>query len=179
MECKTVVPRCYKSGKYSEIYDAVVFALENSELPKLKLKVETGEGEAAKIQQSLLAKFEKELQGYRAMEDKQFELYESGIYSQEIFDRRHRAICEKIACCQKQINETKMNMPKDIDYAERVTTLENAIAILKDPKATPEQQNRILKSIISRIEFTGEASIGPGKSISPTSNFTLEVTLII
>ncbi len=179
MGCRKVAPRCYKSVKYVEIYNAVVFALENSELPKLQLKVKNGDGEAAKIQQNLLAKFEKELQGYRAMEDKQFEFYENGIYSQEIFDRRHRAICEKIANCQKQINETKMNMPKDIDYAERVTTLENAIAILKDPNATPEQQNRILKSIVSRIEFTGEESMGRGNHISPASNFSLEVTLLI
>lgn len=179
MECRSVAPRCYKSVKYAEIYNAIVFALENSELPKLKLKIKNGEGEAAKIQQSLLAKFEKELQGYRVQEDKQFELLENGTYSQEVFERRHRIISEKIECCQKQINETRLNMPKDIDYAERVDTLENSIAILKDPNATPAQQNRILRSIVSRIEFTGEESMGRGNHVSPTSSFSLEVTLLI
>jgi ssDNA-binding Zn-finger/Zn-ribbon topoisomerase 1 len=179
ISCRRVAPRCYKSANYLELYNAIVFALENSELPSLKLKVETGEGEAAKIQKNLLAKFEKELEGYRAQEDKQFELLENGTYSQEVFDRRHRIICEKIEYCQKQIIETKLNMPKDIDYSERVTTLENAIALLKDPNATPAQQNRILKSIVSRIEFSGEESQGPGYHISPTSNLSLEVTLLI
>ena len=179
MECKTNVPRCYKSVRYSEIYNAIVFTLENSELPKLKLNLKNGDGEAAKIQERLLAKFEKELQEYRAQEDKQFELLETGIYSQEVFDRRHGALSEKIARCQKEINETRLNMPKVIDYAERIDTLEQAIIILKDPKATPEQQNRVLRSIIESIIFTGEESIGPGKSLSPTSNVSLEVTLIL
>ena len=179
MTCRRVAPRCYKSAKYDDLYNAIVFALENAELPKLKLKVETGEGDAAKIQQNLLAKFEKELEGYRTQEDKQFELLENGTYSEEVFNRRHHIICEKIEYCQKQILETKMNMPKDIDYSERITTLENAIALLKDPNATPAQQNRILKSIVSRIEFTGEESLGPGNHISASNNFSLEVTLLI
>ena len=180
MGCKSVAPRCYKSVRYSEVYDAVVFALENSELPKLKLKVDSGDGDAVKIQQRLLVKFEKEMQEYLDQEDKQYELLETGIYTQELFERRNHALREKMTDCKKRINETKQNMPRAIDYSERVSTLEKAIALLKDPDATPAQQNRILSSIVERIEFIGETSTGShGGSPKSKGNFTLDVTLAL
>ena len=49
-------------------------------------------------------------------------------------------------------------MPDAVDFAERVVALKDAIAILKDSTATPAQQNRILKAIIHKIEYSGPPS---------------------
>lgn len=179
-ECRTN-PRCYKSVAVPKIEEAVLAALEKSELPALKLKVKNDDGNAMKIQQKLLVKLEKQLADFVEQEDKQFELLEIGTYTQDIFDRRHSALRAKMEECQSQIYKTKATMPKAVDYAEKVKALEDAIAILKDPEATPEEQNKILKAIIDRIEYTGVESVGLDRKGVPQqgSKFSLKVFLRI
>ena len=179
-ECRTN-PRCYKSVAVPKIEEAVLEALELAELPALKLKVKNDDGNAVKIQQKLLEKLEKQLVEFEEQEDKQFELLETGRYTQDIFDRRHSALRAKIEECQSQIYQTKSTMPKAVDYTERVQALEDAIAVLKDPKATPEEQNRILKAIVERIEYTGVESVGLDRKGVPQqgSKFSLKIFLRI
>lgn len=161
------------------IDDAVLTSLEQAELPALKLKVKNGDGNAAKIQQRLLDKLQKQMEEYRAQEDKQYELLETGRYTQDLFDRRNAALRAKIEDCQAAIYKAKAEMPATVDYAERVTSLEAAIAILKDPDATPEQKNKLLKVIVDRIEYTGKASLHTNRKGKPKgdNSFTLEVFL--
>ena len=179
-ECRTK-PRCYKSVKYSEMITAVLHALEQSELPQLQLKINNGDGDAAKIQQLLLDKLEKQMAEYRRQEDKQYELLETEKYTQELFDRRNGELREKMQLCQKQIYEAKQNMPKNVDYTERVATLQTAISILKDPVATPAEQNRILKSIVKKIEFKGQPSAKPATEgfVRNKNTFSIKVSLLI
>lgn len=157
-ECRNK-PRCYKSVKVSELIGAVITALEVSELPELQMKVKNGDGKAAKIQQRLLEKLEKQMAEYHAQEDKQFELLETGVYSQDLFDRRNAVLRDKMEECMKQIYQAKASMPKDVDYEERVVALQHAIAMLRDPDAVPEDQNRALRAIVERIELTGSAPV--------------------
>ena len=156
-KCK-LRPPCYKSVKESAIHEAVLIALEQAELPALELKVKNDDGNAKKIQQRLLAKLEKQLEDYRAQEEKQYELLETGVYSQDLFDRRNAALRAKIEECQSDIYKAKSAMPDAVDYAERVVALKDAIAILKDEAATPEAKNKILKAIVERIEYHGPPS---------------------
>lgn len=175
-ECRTQ-PRCYKSVKVSEIEAAVVVALEEAELPALGLKVKNGDGNAAKIQKRLLEKLEKQMAEYIEQEDKQFELLETGRYSQDIFDRRNAALRAKMDECQAQIYQTKASMPKNVDYAERVVALKSAIAAMRDPEATPKEKNDLLRAIIERIEFTGLESdhLNRKRNVRNASEFKLKV----
>lgn len=157
-ECRNPT-RCYKSVKVSELEDAVIAALETAELPELQLKVKNGDGKAAKIQQALLEKLEKQMADYHVQEDRQYEFLETGRYTQDVFDRRNAVLRDKIEECQKQIYLAKAAMPKDVDYEERVVSLQNAIDMLKDPEATPAEKNRLLQAIVERIEFYGSAPV--------------------
>ena len=162
-ECKHK-PRCFKSVKVSHVDEAVIVALEEAELPALELKVKNGDGKAVKIQQKLLAKLEKQMEDYRAQEDKQYEFLETGRYTQDVFDRRNAGLRDKMEECQKQIYQTKASMPKDVDYAERVVALRAAIDMLKEPDATPTEKNNLLRAIVERIEYTGIPSDGLNKT---------------
>lgn len=176
-ECKTK-PRCYKSTKQSELEDAILFALENAELPKLELKVKNGDGDAAKIQQKLLTKLEAQMEEYRDQEEKQYELLETRKYTQELFDRRNAALREKMEACQKQIYQAKASLPKNVDYAEKVVFLQDAIKSLKDPDATPAEKNRRLTAIVERIEFTGSPAITERKGKPRGDNpFSIQIFL--
>lgn len=178
-ECRTK-PRCFKSANVDEVIDAVVHALQHSELPQLQLKVKNGDGNARKIQERLLAKLEKQMEEYREQEEKQFDLLETGKYSQDLFDRRNAVLRAKMDECQAAIYKAKSILPKNVDYAERIVALENAIAILQNPEATPAEKNKVLKTIVDRIEYTGTESIDHTKRKGARKNynpFSLQVTL--
>ena len=178
-ECRTR-PRCFKSIKVSAVDEAVLTALEEAELPELQLRLKNNDGDAVKIQKRLLAKLEKQMEEYRDQEEKQYELLETGKYSQDLFDRRNAALRAKMEDCQAQIYRTRSLMPESVDYAERIAKLQDAIAMLKDPEATPAEKNRALKVIVDRIELTGSPSDGQNKKRQNRSGvdpFTVAVTL--
>lgn len=174
-------PMCYKSVKVQAVLDAVIVALEEAELPALELKVKNGDGDARKIQQRLLAKLEKQMEEYRAQEERQYDLLETNPnYPQDVFERRNKALREKMDDCQAAIYKAKSALPQSVDFAERVVALKNAIAILKDKTATPEEQHRIIKAIVERIEFSGVPSASETNKRYPNdqeSPFELSITL--
>ena len=176
-ECRTR-PRCYKSVPMPALIDAVIFALENSELPALQMKVKNDDGNARKIQERQLKKLEDEMEGYNAQRERLFEFLETGVYSADVFEERHAKLQAKIDTCREAIYKARATMPKSVDYAERVVTLEQAIAALRDPEATPEEKNKITKAIIERIEYKGLPRTGAGKRTDWRVNtFDLSITL--
>lgn len=152
--------KCFKSVKDDIMMEAVYIALKEGELPKLQEKVANGDGDARKIQQRLIGKLEKQMSDFRDQEDKQFELLETGKYSQELFDRRNAVLRSKMEDCEKQLYLARASLPKSVDYAERLTKLETAIAALKNDEMSVNDINACLKQIVEKIEFTGTPSQG-------------------
>ena len=169
-------PQCYKSVRVWEVHEAVEHALEYVELPKLQLKVTNGDGDARKIQEKRLAQLEKQMAEYLDQEDEQYDLLETKQYTPELFARRNARLREKIDKCQDEIHKVKRTLPKNINYAEHVVSLEKAIAAWKDPDMTAEEKNKILKAIISKIEYTGPKT-GSEHAKRGVTPFTLEVFL--
>ena len=160
LECRSR-PMCFKSAKVCDVTTALIAALEYSELPNLKAKLNNGDGESTNIQKRQLAKLEEQMEQYRAQEEKQYDLLETGVYTQAKFEERNAALRQKIEDCASQIQKTKMNIPKAIDLRAKVVALEDAISALKDDDMPADPKNKILKAIISRIEF--ESSDGDSK----------------
>ena len=148
-------PLCWKSIKVSTVEEAIITALEQSELPNLQAKLNNGDGDAHKIQKALLVNLEKELAEYRAQEERQYEFLETGRYTEEIFDKRHTILRDKIEACQSKIRETQLSMPKQVDYGEKIILLRKAIEALKSD-ISPAEKNKFLKAIVDRIEMSTE-----------------------
>ena len=146
-------PGCMKSIKVKEVMAAVITALEEAELPKLKAKLDSDQGNSAAIQQKILDGLMKQMAEYKEQEEMQYELLETKKYTPELFEKRNSALREKMKQCEIQIDETRRTMPKPIDYAERIIALENAIKALKDDTLSCEEQNKILKKIVEKIEL--------------------------
>lgn len=178
--CK-LKPVCYKSSKVSAVLDAVIVALEQSELPALEIKAKNGDGNAHNIQRKLLAKLEKQMEDYRAQEDRQFELLETNPnYSQEVFNRRNAELRQKMEECKSAIYKAKSTLPESVDYNERVEVLKTAIDILKDDTATATDKNKVVKAIVDKIEYHGPKSDpSPSRKSNRTGSdpFELVVTL--
>ena len=152
--CTYNVPQCMKSIKVKEVLEAVIVALEEAELPNLKAKMDSGQGNSAAIQQKILDGLMKQMAEYKEQEETQYELLETKKYTPELFEKRNAALREKMKQCEVQIEETRRTMPKPVDYAERVIALEDAIKALRDDTLTCEEQNRFLKRIVEKIEIT-------------------------
>lgn len=152
--------QCFKSVKCDDVLDALRITLEAAELPELRSKVENDEGNARKTQERILARLQKQMNEYRDQEETQYELLETKKYTQELFNRRNAALRAKMEECEKQIYKAKAVLPKSVNYAERVVALEAAIAALHDPEASATEVNKVLKTIIDHIEFTGEPGRG-------------------
>ena len=176
-ECRTR-PRCYKSVKMSELEQAVLVALEQSELPNLQAKWKSGEGNSIAIQKKLLESLEKEMVNYRQQEEKQYEFLETGRYTPDVFDKRNAALRQKMEDCQERIYKAKATMPKEVNYAERIVVLKEAIAGMKDDSISIEEKNRLLKAIVERIDYSGIPPVDKSVHFTKGENdFKLSITL--
>lgn len=152
--CHTHRPGCMKSIKMSDVHEAVIAALEQSELPDLKAKLNDNQGSSRAIQQKILDGLMKQMEEYKEQEENQYELLETKKYTLELFEKRNAALRERMKKCEAQIREAKNNMPKEVDYAERIVALEDAINALRDDSVSIEDKNRFVKKIVDRIEIT-------------------------
>ncbi len=171
-------PRCYKSVKISEVEQAVIVALEQAELPNLQAKWKNGEGNSVAIQKKLLENLEKEMANYRQMEENQYDFLESGRYTPDVFDKRNAALRQKMEDCQERIYKAKATMPKEVNYAEKIVALKEAIAGMKDDTVSVEEKNRLLKAIVQRIDYSGIPPVDKTKHFKKNENdFRLSITL--
>jgi hypothetical protein len=143
-----------KSIKMKDVHDAVLVALEHIELPNLKAKLKDNQGNSEVIQQKMLDGLMRKMEVFKEQEETQYELLETKKYTPELFEKRNAALREKMKQCEIQIAETKKNMPKAVNYEERILALEDAIKAMKDNTLTGEQQNKVLKRIIEKIEIS-------------------------
>jgi hypothetical protein len=148
--------------------------LQEAHLPELEAKLKSGEGESSTIQRQLIDRLEKQIADFKKQEVKQYDLLETGIYTNEVFLERNTALREKITLCFSQLEEAKKNLPQAIDYEEKIKTLKAAIDILDDDAATPEQKNRLLKAIIKKIDYVSDKNQPRG-----TNDFKLRIDLNI
>lgn len=151
-QCRTA--GCCKSASYDTVVEGVLTTLERVELPELQVRLANGDGSAVAIQKRRIDKLVKQLAEYRDQEDKQYELLETGKYTQDVFDRRNHALREKMMACEREIHTARQSMPTNINYAERIVALQDAINALKDSDVSIEQKNRVLRAIIDHIEYS-------------------------
>ena len=145
---------CSKVVTLPALVSAVKTSLLTIHLPELEAKLENGDGTSMVIQKQLLDKLEKQMADFRMQEAKQYDLLETGIYTNDVFLERNSALRAKISSCENLIAETRKNLPKAINYEEKIRTLKEAISSLDDDTISVRQKNILLKAVIKRIEYT-------------------------
>ena len=143
-------------------------------LPELEERQKNGAGESVTIQRQLIDKLEKQMADFKAQETKQYDLLETGIYTNDVFLERNSALREKITACSNQLAEAKKKLPKAVNYEEKIITLREAINSLDDDDIPMDKKNRLLKAAIEKMEYTSDKAQPKG-----TNEFTLSITLNI
>lgn len=152
-----------KSAPVDEVVDAVIYALENEKLPELETKLKNDDGKSHIIQQKQLEKLRAELDELFEQEENQFELLEKKRYTEEVFERRNKALHAKMDEVKSRIYEVSKNIPKEINYQDKIIKLKDAISALRDEDMEPSAKNKLLKSIIERITYEYLGYEGKGK----------------
>ena len=163
---------CSKVLTIKDLTNAVKTALLTEHLPELEEKQRNGDGNSMVIQKQLVDRLEKQMAELRKQEAKQYDLLETGIYTNEVFLERNAALREKITACSGQLEEAKKNLPKAVNYEEKIITLREAIESLDDDTMPVDKKNRLLKSIIKEIQYTS-----PKHQPYGVNEFTLSITL--
>ena len=102
-------------------------------------------------------------------------MLEKGVYSEEVFEQRNKALKEKRLVLKKQIEEVRTQTPKAVDYLLKMSNLKKAIAALKNVNMPATEKNKILKAIIKRIEYSCDSDTHD----YGVTNFKLEIFLNI
>lgn len=165
---------CSKTLLAKDLTAAVKYALKMEHLPELQAKLKNGDGDSLTLQRQLIERLEKQLIEYKAQEVKQYDLLETGIYTNDVFIERNGILRDKIAQCTAQIMEAKKNLPTAIDYQEKIVTLKEAIESIGNPNVPNEITNQLLKAIIKRMEYTSPKGQPYG-----INDYTLNITLNI
>lgn len=142
-----------KSIMFCRILDAVVFALENEHMPELESKLNNDDGLSANIQRQQLEILTKELEEMKKQENKQYDLLEKELYTEAVFKSRHDELVIEMEKLKSRIYTLKQTTPKEIDYADKIIKLQDAIAGLKDDSISVEAKNILVKAIIEKIEY--------------------------
>ena len=165
---------CCKSIQHRDLIATVKETLLTVHLPELEEKLANGDGNSATIQKQLIDRLEKQMADFKAQEAKQYDLLETGIYTNEVFVVRNTALREKITACSTQLAEARKSIPKAVDYAEKIMTLKEAVAALDDDDYPVDKKNRLLKAVIKEMEYRSDKN-QPKK----VNDFKLSITLNI
>lgn len=165
---------CSKSIQHRDLVATVKELLLTVHLPELEAKLANGDGKSATIQKQLIDRLEKQMADFKAQEAKQYDLLETGIYTNEVFLERNTALREKITACSNQIAEAKKSMPQAIDYEEKILALKRAVYALDTDELPVEEKNRLLKAVIKEAEYRSDKD-----QPKRTNNFKLSITLNI
>ena len=163
IECRNRNGCGSKSTYLDELVEAVVVALEKEHLPDLKTRLLNNDGQAFAIQQKQLQKMRAELEELKKQEEKQFEFLEKGLYSEDKFLERNKALHAEMEVLKTRIFEAGKSLPKEIDYGKKILTLQEAIAGMRDDSLSILAKNKLLKTIIRRIDYEYIKWEGKGK----------------
>lgn len=138
-----------KSAKVDEVKSALLVALRRT-VANFCIEVNNY---AEKNTATLLESFQKELRREETKREKLFDLLESGAYTTEEFLERKELSNQRIQKLKDSIDGLNAEMPSVDEIKNAITDFNRVIETLEDASASPEQQNKMLRSILSKIEY--------------------------
>lgn len=96
---------------------------------------------------------EGELARLKGQQDKIYDFFEQGVYTTEVFLERSAAVSEKIKACEAGLKElAEKEAPPRLSNSEMLIRLETVLREFDE--ADPEKKNKLLKSVIQKIEYS-------------------------
>lgn len=163
-----------RSATFAEVKVELVKALKES-AADIKAILEGKPDISANTQKAVTSALQKELNALETQQERIYEFLEQGVYTTEVFVKRNAAISKRRQELQEAITQSKDAEVSEVDYKRQYIALNEAIAILQDPAATAEEQNRLLRTVINDIVYHRETTVRDKWHSIP---FTLDISLI-
>jgi len=155
----SIAPQCStKSVDLHEMIEAFQKALY-ANIEAVEEKVKTGAESSREAKEAQLAALETRLKKLQDQEENQYDLLERKEYTPEVFNRRHSKLVKEMETVREAIETARATMPEVIDYEDALVRLHAAVDAMDNPDVSMLEKNMILKTIISRIEYTREKGI--------------------
>ena len=152
--------RCGSGSCYfSEVLDGVCDILEQC-IEDFEIRIQNDTGDSVKLHAQLIKNLEKKLSDLKAKElsqwDAQSDPDPAKRMQQEIFQQLNAKLLKEKEEVQQALCKAYESMPEPVNYEDQVKRFKDALEALKDPEASAEKKNNLLKECIDRIEFYRE-----------------------
>ena len=122
------------------------------------IRIKNDSGDSAKLHAKLIKNLEKKLKDLQAKELAQWEAQSDPDpdkrMPQHIFKQLNEKLLKEKEEIQQALSKAYESMPEPVDYEEKVEDFRAALNALRDPDVSAEEQNRLLKRCIERIEYS-------------------------
>ena len=144
---------------YDEIIQRVCDVLENC-IADFEIRLKNDEGDSVKLHNSLIKKLKKQMKDLEEQEYNQWKLQSHPDPSQRmpehIFKKLNEDLLKEKEEIQQALCKAYESMPEPVDYEEKIALFSDALATLRNPDASAQEKNKLLKACIERIEYTRE-----------------------
>lgn len=97
---------------------------------------------------------QKELKEIESLEEEQYDLLESKVYTREVFLKRNTKLQERKASVLKVLEELEEKKSVPIDYEQKIADFNAALTALQSKDFDAIEKNMLLKKCINRITYT-------------------------
>ena len=158
--CKTYGCNCV-SSEISLVEDAVIEAIRKW-LKEHELDEVNAEASPQSLGKASLTGVEKDIADTEAQREKLYDLLERGIYTEEVFVRRHEALTarlEELASVKKRIEDEIVSVASEQEKREYIQKVKRTLETYYT-LGSPAERNTALKSILSKAVYTKTVRFG-------------------
>lgn len=140
-------------GSTMESVDEAVLNAMKIKLKKIKEAKQKDEQDVKPVVHSRCSIIEAELTRLKNQQAKIYDFFEQDIYSAKVFSERSAVVSEKIKSCEAQLKEIASGKayPK---LTEKELKIRLETVICKFNEANSEEKNKMLRSVIKKIEYS-------------------------
>lgn len=151
---------CVAGAKCEYVYPAVIAAMQDR-LAALRLEASSKSGADTSADEAMAAAYAKEIAKLDARIPRLHEFLEDGTYDRQTFrDRLSSINAQKNSLLEKQAElQDRIALKRGADLNRAANALENVLSLL--PTLPPEEQNKLLKSVIKKITYFKEKKTKP------------------
>lgn len=144
---------------YEEMIDRVCDILEQC-IEDFEVRLQNDTGDSVKLHAQLIKNLEKRLKELEQKELSQWEAQSDpnpeNRMPQEIFKQLNAKLLKEKDEIKQALTNAYETLPEPVNYEDNIIKFKDALSALKDPKASAEDKNTLLKACIERIDYCRE-----------------------
>lgn len=144
---------------YEDIINRVCSILEQC-IEDFEIRIKNDEGDSIKLHTRLIKSLEKKMKELQAKELSQWEAQSdpnpANRMPPEIFQQLNAKLLKEKEEVQQALCKAYESMPDPVDYEEKLTRFKAALSALRNPEASAQEQNKLLKACIEKIVYSRE-----------------------